>query len=169
MAASQGRDIGKKLNTSYLFGVACQKYIDKDEEKQFKPHKTELKDLADLDQFCWKMNKMAQMTEYLMDKTEKHEDRLNNDNKRMEKLIEESFRRLEDKMNNGLGSFEKTINDYFGQTNQKVSSLDALFNTLKKTHESKFDDINVALGRRISDNNLKSALDAAETKIKKDL
>ena len=65
----------------------CQKYIDQDEEKQFKAYKTEVKDLVDLDQYCWKMNKMAQMMEYIMDKTEKHEDRLNNDNKRVEKLV----------------------------------------------------------------------------------
>ena len=70
------------MNSSYLFGTKCQQYIDKDEEKQFKAYKTEVKDLSELDQFCWKMNRMAQMVEYLMDKAEQHDDKINNDNKR---------------------------------------------------------------------------------------
>ena len=44
-----------------------------------------------------------------------------------------------------------------------------MFDTLKKTHESKFDDMNAALGKRISESGLKTSLDAAENKIKKDL
>ena len=43
--------------------------------------------MNELDQFCWKMNKMAQILDYLMEKSEDHETRLNNDNKRHEKLI----------------------------------------------------------------------------------
>jgi len=50
-----------------------------------------------------------------------------------------------------------------------VASLDSQLNTLSKTHGSKIDDINVALSKRISEGNLKAALDAAENKIKKDL
>jgi len=50
-----------------------------------------------------------------------------------------------------------------------VASLDSQLNTLSKTHGSKIDDINVALSKRISEGNLKAALEATENKIKKDL
>ena len=83
--------------------------------------------------------------------------------------MEDSFRRLEDKLGSGTDSFSKTINSYFSQTNEKVASLESQLNTLSKTHGSKIDDINGALAKRISEGNLKAALDAAESKIKKDL
>jgi len=57
------------------------------------------------------------MVEYLMDKCEQHEDKLNNDKQRHEKLIEDSVRRLEDKLGSGTDSLSKTINSYFSQTN----------------------------------------------------
>ena len=50
--------------------------------------------MPDLEQFCWKMNRMAEMVEYLMNKSEVHDEKLNNDNRRHEKLIDESFKRL---------------------------------------------------------------------------
>ena len=103
---------------------------------------------------------MAEMMEFLMDRSEKHEHRLNNDNSRHEKLIEESFRRLEDKLNSGTDSFTKTINTYFTETNQKVAGLDSDLNTLKRHHESKFEDVNSLLLNKVSENNLKAALES---------
>jgi hypothetical protein len=50
-----------------------------------------------------------------------------------------------------------------------VASLESQLNTLSKTHGSKIDDINGVLAKRVSEGNLKAALDAAESKIKKDL
>jgi hypothetical protein len=40
---------------------------------------------------------------------------------------------------------------------------------MKKMHESKFDDVNTLLGKRISEANLKAALEASENKIKKEM
>lgn len=65
-----------------MFGVKCQSYIDRVEEKSFKTHKIEVKELSDIDGFCWKMNRMAEMLEYLMGMSEKHEEKIGNDNKR---------------------------------------------------------------------------------------
>jgi Mg2+ and Co2+ transporter CorA len=111
----------KKLNGSYLFGQQSQNYIDEQEEKMFKAQRTQVKDLPELEQFCWKMNRMAEIVELLMGKSEDHEQRIGADGKRYEKLVDDSFRRLEDKLNSHIDSFTKTINGYFTQTNQKVA------------------------------------------------
>jgi hypothetical protein len=42
-----------------LFGVKCQGYIDQQEERVFKVNKVNVQELPEIDQFCWKMNKMA--------------------------------------------------------------------------------------------------------------
>ena len=52
------------------------------EEKSYESHKVDVNSLSDLDQFCLKMQQMAEMVDYLMNKSEDHENRLNIDNKR---------------------------------------------------------------------------------------
>jgi hypothetical protein len=64
---------------------------------------------------------MAEIIEYLFDKSLSHDERIGSDSRRNEKLIDESFRRLEDKITSNMETFNKTINAYFTQTNAKVS------------------------------------------------
>lgn len=121
-------------------------------------NKVQVQELPELDQFCWKMNRMAEIVEYLFDKSLTHDEKIGSDNKRNEKMIDESFRRLEDKIGSGLDSFGKTINTYFTQTNEKVSELQTNLNLLKLNTESKMGDLSNDLKAKISESGIKASL-----------
>jgi hypothetical protein len=82
-------------------------------------------------------------------------------------MIDESFRRLEDKITSNLETFNKTINSYFTQTNEKVSDIQSGLNVLKLNTESRITDLNLDLNKKMSENNVKAALEGSETKVKK--
>ena len=50
-----------------------------------------------------------------------------------------------------------------------MSDLESQLNLLKKTTESKIDDLSSAMIKKVSEGNLKASLDAAEVKLKKEL
>ncbi len=50
-----------------------------------------------------------------------------------------------------------------------MSDLESQLNLLKKTTESKIDDLSSAMIKKVSEGNLKAFLDAAEVKLKKEL
>lgn len=65
-----------------MFGVKSQNYIDQQEEKVFKVNKIKVQELPEIEQFCWKMNKMAEIVEYLFDRSINQEEKLASDYKR---------------------------------------------------------------------------------------
>lgn len=38
--------------------------------------------MSDLDEFCWKMNRIAEIVEYLFIQSENHEEKINGDNRK---------------------------------------------------------------------------------------
>lgn len=104
---------------------------------------------------------MAEILEYLFDKSLDFEEKIGSDNKRNEKMIDDSFRRLDDKITSNLETFNKTINGYFTQSNEKVSELQSSVNTLKLNTESRIGDLIADMGRKISESSIKAALEGA--------
>ena len=68
--------------------MKTQNYIDQQEEKVMRVNKVQVQELPELDQFCWKMNRMAEIVEYLFDKSLTHDEKIGSDNKRNEKMID---------------------------------------------------------------------------------
>lgn len=157
----------KVLNNSINFGVNVQKYIDQQENK-FMQIKIDTKDQkTNTEEFANKMGKLNEIVDYLLMKTLENQERIQYDDSKNEKLINDSFKRLEDRLQASIQSFGKTINNYFNEANKKSSSIQSDFNMLKVTQDSKIKQLQDGMNNKVSSNMLQSTLEGFKHKILK--
>ena len=101
---------------------------------------------------------MAEIVEHLFQQSLLHSEQIGSDNRRTQKLVEDSVRRVEDKVQAQLDSNGTTLQSFFKQTNDKLSQLESDANNLKLATETKTEELERELGRRVSEQSLKATL-----------
>lgn len=100
------------------------------------------------------MSKLNEIVDFLLMKTLENEEKIQFDDSKNEKLINDSFKRLEDRLQASIQSFGKTINNYFNQSNKKSSLIQSDFNMLKVTQDSKIKQLQDGMNNKVSSNML---------------
>ncbi len=100
------------------------------------------------------MSRLNEIVDFLLMKTLENQEKIQFDDSKNEKLINDSFKRLEDRLQASIQSFGKTINNYFNESNKKSSSIQSDFNILKVTQDSKIKQLQDGMNNKVSSNML---------------
>ena len=112
---------------------------------------------------------MAEIVEFLFDRSQRHEAQIGADSSRTQKLVEDSVRRVDEKVSSYLDSSNTTMHSFFKQTNEKVSKIESDHNMFQLEATNRMDEMGRELGKRVSEQGLKVVLDGHENKIKKEM
>lgn len=88
--------------------------------------------MGDMENFAAKMGKVTKILDILINSCESNKTKIETDDHRHEKNINDSFRRLDEKIAFSLDSMNKNINLYFSETNKKIASLETDLSTHKR-------------------------------------
>ena len=122
-------------------------------------NRTNPKSLAPLEEYCYKVNRMAEIVEFLFDRSQRHEAQIGADSSRTQKLVEDSVRRVDEKVSSYLESSNTTMHSFFKQTNEKVSKIESDHNMFQLEATNRMDEMGRELGKRVSEQGLKVVLD----------
>lgn len=154
------------LNNSLKLGINSEKVVELGEDSVDRMGRKEDRELGDMENFGVKMGRLTRVVEYLVGACEENRVKIGADDHRHEKNINDSFRRIDEKITSSLDSMTKNINLYFTETNKKLASLETDLSTHKRETGANIETINNNLNQRVSEVQLKAALNGLGEQIK---